>query len=103
MRALYVAACVLLTVTCSQYLPNVTDIAYSAKLFDQILNSTDYDPRMRPTPSGINESVEVSISFCYVYFICSTRLKTVCMSIFWAILMLKEWLLMFIFSSGKGE
>ena len=45
--------------TSSQLLPNVTDIEYSARLFDHIINSTNYDPRMRPFPRGINEPVEV--------------------------------------------
>ena len=38
---------------------NVTDVEYSAKLFDYLLNSTDYDSRMRPIPRGVNEPVEV--------------------------------------------
>ena len=50
-----------LSLISSQLLPNITDIEYSAKLFDHILNSTDYDSRMRPTPRGINEPVEVWI------------------------------------------
>ena len=33
----------------------------SAKMFDYLLNSTDYDKRMRPMPGGPNVSVEVEI------------------------------------------
>ena len=50
-----------LKLTISQVLPNITDIEYSATLFDHLLNSTDYDQRMRPTPRGLNEPVEVCI------------------------------------------
>ena len=58
-----------LSLISSQLLPNITVIEYSAKLFDHILNSTDYDSRMRPTPRGINESVEDGMLwFFQIYF-----------------------------------
>ena len=43
------------------FIANITDIEYTASLFDHILNSTDYDLRMRPTPGGLNKSVEVPL------------------------------------------
>ena len=40
---------------------NLTFLGDSAKMFDYLVNSTDYDKRMRPMPGGPNVSLEVEI------------------------------------------
>ena len=40
---------------------NLTFLGDSAKMFDYLVNSTDYDKRMRPMPGGPNVALEVEI------------------------------------------